>query len=84
MTEILILLRSKLKVNILTRLSEEDLSPVMLSKLLHKPRASISRTMTELANLKFVICTNPKKDRWRFYKITKEGKAALESIKKYT
>lgn len=84
MNETIILLRSRLKVQILTKLSEEDLSPVMLSKLLKKPRASISRTMAELVNLKLVICTNPKKDRWRFYKITKEGKMALESIKRYS
>lgn len=83
MDELLLLLRSKLKVQILAKLNEESLTPVMLAKILKKPRASVSRTIVELNKKRLVKCINPDKDRWRFYKITNVGKKCLKSIKRF-
>lgn len=77
------LLRSKLKVQVLSKLSEEDLTPVMLAKLLKRPRASVSRTVLELNGEGLVKCISPERDRWRFYHITKLGKDSLQSIKRF-
>ncbi len=83
MKEIISLLRSKLKKEILKKLNEKELTPVMVAKILKKPRPSISRTMTEMSEEKFIECINPKADRWRFYTITKKGKNALKKIEEY-
>jgi DNA-binding transcriptional ArsR family regulator len=79
----LMLLRSKLRIQILQKLEYEELTPIMLSKLLKKPRASISRTIIELSKVGYVICITPKKDRWRVYRITTEGKNALRAIDRF-
>lgn len=83
MNQSISLLRSKLKVEILQKLHDENLTPIMLAKVLKKPRASVSRAILELAELKYVKCINNEKDRWRFYQITSKGKDALKQVKKY-
>lgn len=83
MNEIMPLLRSKLKVQILLKLNEENLIPVMIAKLLKKPRASVSRVILEMEKLNLIKCVNPEKDRWRFYKITPKGKTLLQSVKRF-
>jgi len=83
MEKVINLLKSKLKIKILTLLKEERLTPTLISKLLKKPRASISRVVLELKELKYVRCVNPKADRWRIYEITKQGKEMLKKVKRF-
>ena len=83
MNKSLELLRSKLKVEILNRLQEEELTPLMLSKLIKKPRASVSRAIIELGKSSLVKCINNDDDRWRFYQITLKGKEQLKKIRKF-
>jgi DNA-binding MarR family transcriptional regulator len=80
MEELLPLLKSKLKVQILETLKTGNLSPVLLAKKLNRPRPSISRSIIELEQLGFVECTNPEKDRWRIYKITEKGIEVLKKL----
>ena len=83
MEKLINLLRSKLKIKILTLLSGENLTPTLIAKILKKPRASISRTILELKELKYVRCINPKADRWRIYEITKRGNEILKKAKRF-
>jgi len=77
------LLRSKVKTEILQVLQKESMTPLMLSKVLKRPRASISRAVVQLSQLKLVKCLNPKADRWREYTITAKGKGLLKKIKRF-
>lgn len=83
MDQVIGLLRSKLKIEILNTLSSKSLTPLMISKILKRPRPSISRAILDLNKLGYVKCLNPEKDRWRKYKITKKGKEILKKIKIY-
>ena len=83
MDELIFLLRSKLKRAILEALQEQALTPLMLSKLLKRPLASISRSMLELNEVKFVHCLNPKDDRWRKYEVTSLGKKVLKEARRF-
>lgn len=80
--DVIFLLRSKLRVEILRNL-KGTLTPVMLAKLLNRPRPSVSRSLRELDEKKLVKCLNPHADRWRMYELTKKGKSVLKEAGKF-
>jgi predicted transcriptional regulator len=82
MDEIINLLKSKLKIQILKTLSEA-LTPIMISKLIKRPRSSISRSILELKQQNLVKCLNPKSDKWRKYEVTLKGKTILKKAEKF-
>lgn len=83
MEELLILIRSKLKRQILALLKDKPYSPILISKLLKKHLSSISRSIMELEQEDFVKCKNPNSDRWRFYEITEKGATTLKEAQRY-
>lgn len=82
--DVMFLLRSKLRIQILEALKKEELTPVMLAKLLDKPRPSISRIVKDLESRNLAKCLNPDDDRWREYVITSKGKNVLTATKRFT
>lgn len=83
MKEILMITQSKLKAQILKELVEKPLTPGLLSKVMKKPRPSISRALNDLIEYHLVKCDNPDDTKFRFYSITTKGKDALKEAKKY-
>ena len=79
----IILLRSKLKMEILKAVSKEPLTPTMISKLIRRPRPSVSRGIRELEKAGFVRCLDPTKDRWRLYQITNIGEKILKEAMRF-
>lgn len=72
--------RSKIARLILERLDSPK-TAVMLKKELGKHREAISRSLLQLEKKGYVKCKNPKDRNYRYYMITKEGKAIMERTK---
>ncbi len=83
MDEVISILRSKLKREILRILLKENMTPLMIAKILKRPRASVSRVIIEMSKIGFVNCINDDADRWRKYEITKKGKEIIDKIKRF-
>ncbi len=77
--------RSKLAVQVLNKISEQDSMAKVLAGELETYRESISRILLHLERLKLAECTKPKSSNFRPYKITSRGKLVLREItsKKY-
>jgi DNA-binding MarR family transcriptional regulator len=54
----------------------------ILSKEIKKDRSSVSRALLDLSAKKLVVCENPKEKRYRFYKLTADGKKVTDELKK--
>lgn len=80
----MVIVKSKLKASMLKELDNKPLSPVLLSKVLKRPRPSVSRALIELQDEGFVKLANPDDEgKWRFYEITAKGKKAFKDAQRY-
>jgi len=79
--EVIAILRSKVKLEILNNLSEKPMTLIMLAKLLKRP--SVSMAVIELNEEEFVKCQNPDADKWRIYEFTSKGKILLKEAKRF-
>jgi len=79
-----LILGSPLSRKILETLDSSDkpLAPLQISKKADIARSNVSTKLGALMKENLVVCINPDARKWRFYEITKEGKAALNEIKK--
>ena len=76
-------LRSPLSKRILECLnSKSPLTPLQISKETTIARSNISTKLGELRKRKLVECVNPESRKWRFYKITNQGKKVLKEAEK--
>ena len=61
---------------------KSPLAPLQISKETNIARSNVSTKLGELRKRKLVECINPDARKWRFYKITKEGKHVLMEVEK--
>lgn len=62
--------------------TDKPLAPVQISKKADIAQSNISTRISVLAKENLVRCINPLARKWRFYEITREGKAVLDEVKK--
>lgn len=62
--------------------TKSPLSPVQISKQIGIAQSNISTKLGHLRKRKLVECINPESRKWRFYRITKEGRKTLKEIEK--
>ena len=72
--------RSKLRLKVLKKLSEEEQIAVFLAKELNKHRETISRIFKDLKQKELIECTNEKASNFRRYKINKKGIVILNEL----
>jgi len=58
------------------------LAPLQIAKECNIARSNVSTKLGELRKRKLVEAVNPEARKWRFYKITKDGKQVLKEIEK--
>ena len=73
--------RSKIRLDVLRKLSEGEQVAVFLAKQMKKHRSSISRALGELREKGLVECENPEEFSYRTYKITEKGRMLLKNFK---
>ena len=72
---------SSYRIKILSSLSESPKTPTQLSKELDIKMSHISRTLTELVDLKLIESLTPEIRKSKLYQISKLGKEILEKSK---
>lgn len=72
--------RNKLAITILKELNEKEWMAKTLSQKLGRYRETISRILTRLSGLGYVLCTKPNSSNFRPYKITVKGKKILKQL----
>ncbi len=83
-TEISLVLGSPLCRKILELLgkTEHPLTPLEISKGTGIARSNVSTKLMDLTRFKLVICVNPERRKWRFYKITRKGEDTLKEARR--
>ncbi|MFH0906266.1 MAG: hypothetical protein V1824_02930 [archaeon] len=76
------ILRSKLKHQILLEINKEKITQAQLSKRFNLYRSHINEIITDLLKSNLIICLNPKDRDYKFYEVTKIGKAVLKEADK--
>ena len=62
--------------------SKSPLAPSQIAKEIDVAQSNVSTKLGHLAKRKLVECVNPEAHKWRFYRITKEGKIVLKDVEK--
>lgn len=75
---------SKIRFKVLTSLNKSKSTPTSLSKTLNTHISAISRCLRELSDKNLIVCLTDKRNKSKFYEISKEGKDLLERIHKET
>ncbi len=57
-------------------------SPVQIAKQIDVAQSNISTKLGDLKKRKLVECVNPESHKWRFYKISIQGKKVLKEMEK--
>ena len=57
-------------------------APLQIAKECNIARSNVSTKLGELNKRKLIECINPEARKWRFYKITKQGKIVLKEVEK--
>ncbi len=73
--------RSGIRIQVLQALGEKPQIASFLAKDLKKHRESISRIFLDFLEKGLVVCQNPDEKNFRYYKLTKKGKGALDRIR---
>ena len=73
--------RSKLRLNVLKLLREKPQIASFLANKMQNHREVISRIFLDLQEIGLAKCKNPESPSFRYYKITKKGRNALEELK---
>jgi len=77
------ILGSPMSKKILDCLNKKSpLAPLQIANECNIARSNVSTKLVELRKRKLVDCINPDARKWRFYKITKEGKRVLIEAEK--
>jgi len=62
--------------------TKSPLAPLQISKETNIARSNVSTKLVGLRKRKLVDCINPEARKWRFYRITEEGKRVLKEVTK--
>jgi len=62
--------------------SERPLTPLEISKETKIARSNVSTKLGDLNRFKLVVCVNPDRRKWRFYKLTTKGKIVLKEVRR--
>lgn len=76
--DIIKIINSETKMNILRELSKGQRTPTDLSRRLGKVKSTISEHLDELVSLNLVTKIEEEGKKWVFYSLTKEGYRVLE------
>ena len=72
--------RSKLRLETLKKLAEKPRIASFLAQDMGKHREVISRVFLDLREQSLAECKNPQSPHFRYYKITKKGRAILKTL----
>lgn len=72
--------RSKLRLEILKSLAKKPQIASFLAGKLGKHREVISRIFLDLQEIGLAECSNPESPHFRYYRITKKGRAVLGEL----
>jgi len=73
---------SKRRIEILTKLNENETSQAELLKITGMYKGHVSRNLLELSKMKLIKCTNPKDRAFKFYKITTFGQKVIKEVER--
>ena len=72
--------RSKLRLEVLTKLMEKPRIASFLAQDMNKHREVISRIFLDIQAVGLAKCKNPESPSFRYYKITKKGREVLGKL----